>query len=428
MNHMKQLEELIAASVSPYHCIQAAAKRLTAGEFKELPLAESWELKQGGSYYINAFDSTLIAFTVGDELTAVPQLKLAASHTDWPCLKVKPSPEVTALEYGKLNVEVYGGPLLGTWFDRPLSMAGKVSVTGDTLMNPRTIFVDFSRPLLTIPNLAIHMNRNANEGFALNAQVDMLPLIARITDELNKESFFIDALAKEAGVKKEDILDYEIYIYNYESGTTLGLQNEFYSAPRLDNITSVSACLSGILFDTHESGIHAIALYDNEEIGSHTKQGAASALTEHILEKIYASLGYTRTDFLNALLSGFLLSMDVAHAIHPNHGEKCDIKNQIMMGDGVAIKLAASQAYATDATSTGVIEGICRAFDIPYKKFSNRSDVKGGSTLGSISSALLTMRTVDVGVPMLAMHSARELMGVKDQEALVRLAEEFFKA
>ena len=295
-------------------------------------------------------------------------------------------------------------------------------------MNPRTIFVDFSRPVLTIPNLAIHMNRNANEGFALNAQVDMLPLIARITDELNKESFFIDALAKEAGVKKEDILDYEICIYNCESGTTLGLQNEFYSAPRLDNITSVSACLSGILSDTHESGIHAIALYDNEEIGSHTKQGAASALTEHILEKIYASLGYTRTDFLNALLSGFLLSMDVAHAIHPNHGEKCDIKNQIMMGDGVAIKLAASQAYATDATSTGVIEGICRALNIPYKKFSNRSDVKGGSTLGSISSALLTMRTVDVGVPMLAMHSARELMGVKDQEALVRLAEAFFKA
>ncbi|MDK2968281.1 M18 family aminopeptidase, partial [Lacrimispora sp.] len=312
--------------------------------------------------------------------------------------------------------------------DRPLSMAGKVSVTGDSLMKPRTIYIDFSRPVLTVPNLAIHMNRNANEGFPINAQVDMLPLITRITDELNKESFFIDALAKEAGVKKEDILDYEIYIYNYESGTTLGLENEFYSAPRLDNITSVSACLSGILSDTHSQGIHAIALYDNEEIGSRTKQGAASALTEHILEKVYAALGYTRTDFLNALLSGFLLSMDVAHAIHPNHGEKCDIKNQIMMGDGVAIKLAASQAYATDAYCTGVIEGICRAADIPYKKFSNRSDVKGGSTLGSISSALLTMRTVDVGVPMLAMHSARELMGVKDQEALVRLAEAFFKA
>ena len=428
MNHMKQLEELIAASVSPYHCIMAATRQLLNSGFEELPLAESWELKKGGSYYINAFDSTLIAFTVGQELGTVPELRMAASHTDWPCLKVKPSPEVTSLEYGKLNVEVYGGPLLGTWFDRPLSMAGKVSVIGETPMKPQTVFVDFSRPVLTVPNLAIHMNRNANEGVALNAQVDMLPLITRITDELNKESFFIDALAKEAGVKKEDILDYEIYIYNQESGTPLGLKNEFYSSPRLDNLTSVQACISGILADPRKHGIHAIALYDNEEIGSRTKQGAASGLAEHILEKVYASLGYTRTDFLNALLGGFLLSMDVAHAIHPNHGEKCDIKNQIMMGDGVAIKLTASQAYATDALSTGVIEGICRMKNIPYKKFSNRSDVKGGSTLGSISSALLTMRTVDVGVPILAMHSARELMGLADQEALVLLAEEFFKA
>ncbi|WP_077609413.1 M18 family aminopeptidase [Clostridium sp. Marseille-P2415] len=428
MNYIKQLDSLIAASVSPYHCIMAAADQLLAAGFEELPLAAPWELKQGHSYYINAFDSTLMAFSVGKELGEVPSLRLAASHTDWPCLKVKPSPEVTALQYGKLNVEVYGSPLFGTWFDRPLSMAGKVCVTGASPMEPKTIFVDFSRPLLTVPNLAIHMNRDANEGVAVNAQIDMLPLIARITDELSREDFFLEALAKEAGVKKEDILDYEIYIYNWESGTLLGLQNEFYSAPRLDNLTSVQACLSGITAGPYQSGIHAIALYDNEEIGSRTKQGAASALTEHILEKVCLSLGYSREAFLNALLNGFLLSMDVAHAVHPNHMEKCDIKNQIIMGDGVAIKLAASQAYATDASSTGIIEGICRAEDIPYKKFSNRSDIKGGSTLGSISTALLTMKTVDVGVPILAMHSAREVMGARDQEALVKLAKAFFQA
>ena len=428
MNHIQQLEALIAASVSPYHCITAASSQLSAAGFKELPLASPWELARGGSYYINAFDSTLIAFTIGNELSNTPTLKLAASHTDWPCLKVKPAPEVTSLKYGKLNIEVYGGPLLGTWFDRPLSMAGKVCVPGPSPMKPETIFVDFSRPLLTIPNLAIHMNRDANDGVAINPQIDMLPLIARITDELSKEDFFLEALAKEAGVKKEDILDYEICIYNWEKGTLLGLQNEFYSSPRLDNLTSVQACLNGITAGPGKNGINVIALYDNEEIGSHTKQGAASALMERILEKICLSLGYSRETFLNIVLNGFLLSLDVAHAIHPNHGEKCDIKNQILMGDGVAIKLASSQAYATDASSTGVIEGICRTNHIPYKKFSNRSDVKGGSTLGSISSALLTMRTVDAGVPILAMHSAREVMGTRDQEALVKLAEAFFQA
>lgn len=427
MNYLKQLETLVAASVSPYHCIMEAASQLTQAGFEELSLAAPWELLKGHSYYINAFDSTLIAFSVGDKLDQIPSLKLAASHTDWPCLKVKPNPEVTSLDYGKLNVEVYGGPLLGTWFDRPLSMAGKVCVTGSSPMKPKTIFVDFSRPLLTVPNLAIHMNREANNGVAINAQVDMLPLIGRITEKLDKNDYFIEALAKEAGVKKEDILDYEIYIYNWEKGTLLGLKNEFYSSPRLDNLTSVQACLSGIMAEPCRNGIHAIALYDNEEIGSRTKQGASSALTEHLLEKAFLSLGYSRETYLSSLMGGFLLSMDVAHAIHPNHMEKCDIKNQIVMGDGVAIKLAASQAYATDAVSTGMIEGLCRREKIPYKKFSNRSDIKGGSTLGSISSALLTMRTVDVGVPILAMHSARELMGTKDQEALAKLSEAFFQ-
>jgi aspartyl aminopeptidase len=427
MNTIKQLDSLVAASVSPYHCIMAASKQLSDAGFLELPLSASWKLLKGESYYINVFDSTLIAFSIGEELTNSPSLRLAASHTDWPCLKVKPYPEVTSLDYGKLNVEVYGGPLLNTWFDRPLSMAGKVSVMGSSLMEPKTIFVDFARPVLTVPSLAIHMNRKANEGVPLNAQVDMLPLITRITDELNRKDFFLEALAKEAGVEKEEILDYEIYIYNWESGSLLGLQEEFYSAPRLDNITSVHACLNGIVEATCKDGIHAAILYDNEEIGNCTKQGASSAITERVLEKIYLSLGYSREAFINGLLSGFLLSMDVAHAIHPNHMEKCDIKNQILMGDGVAIKLAASQSYATDATSTGVIEGICRAGKIPYKKFSNRSDIRGGSTLGSISSTLLTMRTVDVGVPILAMHSAREVMSASDQEALVKLAVAFFQ-
>lgn len=426
MNYVKQLEALITASVSPCHCIIEAARLLDNAGFTELPLASSWELQKGSSYYVKAFDSTLFAFSIGEELTKIPHLKLAASHTDCPCLKVKPYPEVLTKEYGKLNVEVYGGPLLGTWFDRPLSMAGKVCVTGSCPGKPETLLVDFKRPLLTIPNLAIHMNREANNGVAINAQADMLPLLTRISEQLNKENYFLEALAQEIHRPKDDILDYEICLYNCEAGTLLGLKDEFYSSPRLDNLTSVQACLTGLTEGFCNNSIGVIALYDNEEIGSSTKQGAASSLMERILEKLFLSLGYTREVFLNALLSGFLLSLDVAHALHPNHTEKCDIKNQILMGDGVAIKLAASQAYATDASSTGVIESLCRAHDIPYKKFSNRSDMKGGSTLGSISSALLTMRTVDAGVPILAMHSAREVMGAQDQEALVNLAKAFF--
>lgn len=430
MNDIKQLTALISASVSPFHCILEAEKQLLSLGFQSLLFTEPWELEEGHSYYTKAFDSSLTAFSIGKGLGKSPVLKLEASHTDWPCLKVKPSPEVSSLKYGKLNAEVYGGPLLGTWLDRPLSMAGKVSCAGPSLMNPKIIFVDFARPVLTIPNLAIHMNRQANEGIALNPQIDMLPLTALLDQHLNKEDFFLNALAKEAGVEKEEILDYEICLYNPEPGTLLGLNNEFYSSPRLDNLTSVQACLSGIgaACGSQHHGICAISLYDNEEIGSHTKQGAASALTERILEKIFLKLGYSRETFLNALFGGFQLSMDVAHAAHPNHPEKCDIKNQVCLGDGVALKLASGQTYPTDASGTAVIEGICRSKGIPYKKFSNRSDLKGGSTLGSISSSLLTMPTVDVGVPVLAMHSARELMGSRDQGALVRLAEEFFRA
>lgn len=426
MNEINQLAALIQASVSPYHCILAAREQLSGAGFEELFLARPWKLERGHSYYVNAFDSTLAAFTIGEAEEEPPALRLAASHTDWPCLKLKPSPEVAAGEYGRLNTEVYGGPLLSTWFDRPLSMAGKVCIAGPSPMEPKTLFVDFKRPLLTIPNLAIHMNRNANEGVSINPQVDMLPLLTRVSDHLNQDNYFMNALAKEVNVSPEEILDYEIYLYNTEPGTLLGLENEFYSSPRLDNLTSVQACLSGIISGSRKNGIHAIALYDNEEIGSRTKQGAASALLERILEKVYLSLGYSREDFLNALLDGFLLSLDVAHALHPNHKEKCDIKNQILMGDGVALKLAASQAYATDAAAAAAIEGLCRASKIPYKEFSNRSDIRGGSTLGSISSALLTMRAVDAGVPILAMHSAREVMGTKDQEALVGLAKAFF--
>lgn len=419
------LKTLIHASASPYHCIMESARRLEAAGFSRLELNASWDIVPGGAYYVPAYDSTLMAFTVGTDLTSAPALRMAASHTDWPCLKVKPSPEVESHRYGKLNVEVYGGPILSSWMDRPLSLAGKVCLETDDPFRPEVRFFSHEKPLLTIPSLAIHMNRDVNKGVELNPQVDLLPLLTVLEENLEKDGYFLRFLSEELQVEADRILDYEVCLYNTEEGCSLGLRGELYSSPRLDNLTSVEACLDGMIAAKKAAPrdrlIRVIALYDNEEIGSSTKQGAASNLTERVLEKLYLSLGYGRADFLNGLFSGFLLSLDVAHAIHPNHPEKCDIKNQITMGDGVALKLAASQSYATDASHASVIEGICRANHIPYRKFSNRSDLRGGSTLGSISSAFLNMPTVDAGIPILAMHSSRELMHKGDQAALNRL-------
>ena len=427
-NDLQKLSQMLQASVSPYHCILETERQLSEAGFLPLSLGENWtELKRGGAYYVNVFDSTLFAFRIGKEFHENSSVRIASAHTDWPCLKLKPSPEVTSERYGKLNVEVYGGAILSTWLDRPLSIAGKVCLKGDDPFSPKTVFVDFKRPLLTIPSLAIHLNRKVNDGVALNPQTDLLPVLTLITESLDRERYFMDLLASEFHMNAGEILDYELYIYNAEQGATLGLADEFYSAPRLDNITSVQAAVSGHMETSRDDGLNVIALYDNEEIGSFTKQGADTAVTERVLRKIFTSFGFSAS-LDNALFNGFLLSMDVAHATHPNHGEKNDIKNKIMLNDGVAIKLAARQSYATDARFVSVVEGLCLENEIPYRKFSNRSDIPGGSTLGAIASGKLNMPAVDVGIPMLAMHSAREVMGTADQKALVDLVTAYFNA
>ncbi len=422
----RQLIDFLRAGVSPFHCVLEAGRILKENGFTRLTLTDHWNLEPGRGYYLTFFDSALAAFTVGENLAGRPSLRLEAAHTDWPCLRLKPSAEVSTERYAKLNAEVYGSPLLYTWLDRPLSVAGRASTTGREPFAPETHFVDFKEPLLTIPSLAIHMNPEVRDGLKLNPQTDMLPLLGRITDAVDRDHFFLNRLAAEIGCAAEDILDYEFCIYNAEPCTVTGLNGEFLSAPRLDNLTSVRACLHGITSGTRGNGINAILLFDNEEIGSRTKQGAFSSVSERMLEKIFLSLGYDRETYLNAVMDGFLLSMDAAHAIHPNHPEKCDIKNKICLGDGVVLKMSSSQTYSTDSSCVSVIESICRGAGIPCRKFSNRSDMRGGATLGTISSAGLSMRTVDIGVPILAMHSSRELMACADQDAIDALAAEFF--
>lgn len=418
---IKQLCKMLERSVSPFHAVAEAAKQLAKAGFDELSLDKTWELQNGKGYYVKAYDSALIAFRIGEERKAGDMLRIEAAHTDWPCMKLKPKPEKKG-DYAQLNVEVYGGPILNTWLDRPLSVAGRVAVRSKNVFEPKLMLVDFKRPVCVIPNLAIHMNRKVNEGVELNRQVDLLPLFGGKKDG----DWFMELLAKELSVKPEDILDYDLNLYNLDKPQVAGVEEDMLLSPRIDNITSVQACVTGLINGQRSEGINVIALFDNEEVGSKTKQGGDSMILSFVLEKMYLALGEGKEEYLNAVAGGMLLSVDVAHAIHPNHPEKCDITNQIHLNEGVALKLSGTQRYATDCQAIAIVEQLCKKNKISYKKFANRSDIQGGSTLGSLASSLLPMKTVDMGVPVLAMHSACETMGMKDQESLCKLMKEFF--
>ena len=402
------------------------AKRLDKAGFARLALDGEWQLKRGGRYYVPVYGSAVMAFVAGEKAGS---LRLAAAHTDFPCFRLKPRAGMVKENYGILNVEKYGGMLLRTWLDRPLSLAGKVVLRGETAFAPQVRLVDFARPLLTIPSLAIHMDREVNDEGKLNAQTDMLPLAA-VSGETMEEDFFLSWLAAELGTAAEDILSYELSAYPVEDGCLCGLHSEFISAPRLDNLTSVVAVLRGIMAASPENnaGLRLGAFFDNEEVGSQTKQGAGSAVLMQVLERIYMALGRTRSELLADIVGGFMLSVDVAHGLHPNHPDKCDPSNKPLLGGGVVLKQAASQAYAGDAEAVAVVRDICERNNISWQGFVNRSDMRGGSTLGSIASALVPMRTMDIGVPVLAMHSAREVMAADDQGALTDLLTVFYNS
>lgn len=427
MDDVKVAEDLlkfIDFSVSPFHAVKASEDILKEAGFSELLTTKEWQLKPGGKYFTQVYGSTLIAFTIGENPRN--RLRIAAAHTDFPCLRIKPAASLAENGYGKLNVEVYGGMILNTWLDRPLSVAGKVVLAGKDAFSPKTKYIDIKRPLLTIPNLAIHMNRKVNEGVELNRQKDMLPLATMLPKELKDTDFFADLLAKELACEKEEILSYELTVYPTENGCVFGFAEEFISSPRLDNLTAVKGCLDGLLEGKCPDGINIIALFDNEEVGSRTKQGAGSLVLPQIIERIYETLGYSRQAYFADIAGGFMLSVDVAHAMHPNMPEKNDITNKPILNGGVALKVAASQSYAGDAEAVAVIRGLCQEAELSYQYFVNRSDITGGSTLGSIASSLLPMRTMDIGIPILAMHSARETMGLKDQATLKKLLCVFF--
>lgn len=418
----EELIDFIDAAGSPYHVVEKCNELLGP-----VPLFEKKGMHEGQIYCFPLYHTGTVFVAIGKNARKAP-LRIACAHTDFPCLRIKPNPVIREHGYGKLNVEVYGGLIRNTWMDRPLSIAGAVALRGKHPFTPKLQLVDVRRPLMIVPNLAIHMNRKVNEGVELKPQKDLLPLFFQNGDgDEDDTKKLLVLLAEELGVSAEDILSYDLNAYPYERGCLLGCDNAFLSAPRLDNLSSVKACVDA-LHAWNGEGIRIVALFDNEEVGSRTKQGAGSTALAILLERVCWKMGLDREEYLKKVMEGFCLSVDVAHALHPNAPEKADPTNQPMLGGGTVLKVAANQSYAGDPEAFAVIAGLCEREGIPYQVFTNHSDVAGGATLGSILSAQLPMRTMDIGVPILGMHSARETMGSCDQFILTRLLTSFFSA
>jgi len=418
----EDLIEFIDAATSPYHVVEQSTNLL-----RSVPMNENDALSAGHVYSFSLYNTGIIFVAIGKNAAKAP-LRIACAHTDFPCLRVKSNPVLNVHGYGKLNVEVYGGMIRNTWMDRPLSLAGAVALRGADPFAPTLRLVDFRRPLMIVPNLAIHMNRKVNEGIELKPQKDLLPLFFQNGDgDEDDTKKLLVLLAEELGVSAEDILSYDLNAYPYEHGCLLGCDDTFLSAPRLDNLSSVKACMDAIR-EWNGEGIRVVALFDNEEVGSRTKQGAGSTALAILLERVCYKLGLDREEYLRKVMEGFCLSVDVAHALHPNAPEKADPTNQPVLSGGTVLKVAANQSYAGDPEAFAVVAGLCESAGIPYQVFTNHSDAAGGATLGSILSTQVPMRTMDIGAPILGMHSARETMGARDQFALTQLLMSFFSA
>ena len=424
----------ISGNTCSFTTVKNSIEELKIKGFKPLNLGdEKWEITPGNKYYINIYDSSLFAFTIGenwdknDDISPENCLRIAMAHTDQPALYVKSNPEIVENNYGKLNVEIYGGAILNTWMDRMLSVAGKVVLKSDNPFEPEVKIIDMERPLFTIPNLAIHLNRDINKGIELNKQTDMAA-IACVSGEKPDKDFFMDMLAKKLHVSKSEILDYELFIYNCSAGDVIGFREDMISAPRIDNISSVSACLEAIITSDRPNGINVVALFDNEEIGSRTKQGADSETFKLVLNKLLTSLDVAPDKRDTMLLNSLALSVDVAHGYHPNKPEKSDPTNKIYLGEGIVIKRSSAQNYVTDSSAVATIMMILEDINVPYQKFASRSDMPQGGTLGSLASKYLPVKMVDMGIPILAMHSACELMAVEDYISLEEAIKGVFEA
>lgn len=417
---LDKLFSFIENSPSCFHAVAQCAARLEEAGYVELKEKEAWEIVPGGKYYAVRNGSTIAAVRLPEG--AVRGFHIAASHSDSPTFKVKERPEIKSEEkYVKLNTEKYGGMILSTWLDRPLSVAGRVVVKEDGKFVSRLVNVD--KDLLVIPNVAIHMCRDMNKGVEYNAQTDMLPLFGGP----ESAGAFEKEVAQAAGVKPEDILGSDLYLYVREKGRRFGAAGEYICSPKLDDLECAFGTMEGLLTSEPSGEFASVCVvFDNEEVGSGTKQGAASTFLEDVLVRVSEGLGKTPSQFRQMLAESFVVSADNAHAVHPNHPEKADPTNKPFLNEGIVIKYHGSQHYTTDAVSGAVIADLCREAGAPFQTFANRSDSAGGSTLGNISTAHISVDTADIGLPQLAMHSACETAGAKDIQYLVDMMRVFY--
>ena len=442
-NMKKTAEKLIAfikESPDAFHAAAAVSERLEEKGYQKLAEKDHWSLEAGKGYYVTRNESAVIAFRMPEK--EITGYQIMASHSDSPAFKIKERPEmVIDGHYVKLNVEKYGGMLMAPWFDRPLSVSGRVMVketTPDGRKKMVSKLVNIDRDLLLIPSLAIHMNREVNGGYNYNAQKDMLPLMSCGCEP----GQFQKLVAEAAGVKEGDICAQELFLYSRSQGSIWGAEEEFVSSGRLDDLQWAYAGLMGFVesgdhrlkemdgsvYDTWQAGgvVPVYCMLDNEEVGSGTKQGAASTFLKDVLTRINLAAGGSEEEYLRALAGSFMVSADNAHALHPNYADKTDPTNHPFMNQGIVIKHSANQKYTTDAVSAAVYRSICEAAEVPVQDFFNRSDMPGGSTLGNIANTQTPMNTVDIGLPQLAMHSVYETAGVKDTEYLIRATTLFY--
>ncbi|MBQ6695945.1 MAG: M18 family aminopeptidase [Lachnospiraceae bacterium] len=425
VNCTEGLLAFIDQSPSAYHVVENIRNRLLEQSFIELKEAENWSIKSGKGYFVVRNGSSIIAFRMPRKQPK--GFHIVASHSDSPTFKVKENAQMTVEEhYIKVNTEKYGGMILSTWLDRPLSVAGRIAVkTADGEMEQRTVKVD--KDLLVIPNLAIHMNRDVNKGYEYNPQTDMLPLMA-LTGEEERSDLLLEEVATAAGVKPEEILGHDLFLYVREKGRVLGAHGEFVHSPRLDDLQCVYASLEAFANAKPKQYTNVLAVFDNEEVGSGTAQGADSTFLQDVLLRIGEALEWNHGEYCRRIAESYLVSADNAHAVHPNHPQKADPTNRPYLGGGIVIKYHGSQRYTTDAVSAARMKLLCEKAKVPYQTYTNRSDIVGGGTLGNISTAHVSLNSVDIGLPQLAMHSAVETAGSRDTayaiEVLTLLYEE----
>ncbi len=423
------LMEFLDKSPVNFYAVRTVASMLDEAGFTRLDPSGEWNLVPGGRYYIVKNQSAIFPFVTG---TGAPSagFHIIAAHSDSPTMRVKPAPEMpTDGGVVKLNVEVYGGPILYTWFDRPLSLAGRVALRGADPLHPRMELLRFERPLLTIPHLAIHFNRAVNEGNPISPQTDMLPVVGIVRDKAEADGLLVRMIADALQCEPADILDFDLSLYDTTPACLVGMNEEFITSGRLDDLSMVHAAGTALIAaaGTPSAYTRVAAIFDNEETGSGTKQGAASPVLRHLLRRVTACLGGGEEEYLRAVEGSFMVSADNAHAYHPNYGSKYDPTNHPIPGRGPVIKINARCKYMTDADSAAVFRAICDKAGVPCQYFVNHSDVAGGSTLGNILTSQIPLRGVDMGEAIWAMHSVRETGAVADHDYTIRAFTEFFE-